>query len=322
MLPIFAFLLSKCVIYGCNSKKSCNFAAVKDKDMKKTDATLDQLKQSVEQNGVCVEKERHVFLVSGVDVVFPHVVLLLCLRGTARVMFDMQEIAVEKNVLGILMPGHVFRHIACSEDYAYARVVISAEMVSELKTHAFSHDSDKYNYTPHCHLTDVQAKRVMALLELLEAIASHDLYDLQLRRQMLLSQLAVGYEFINYYRREQDKEWAESRPVKLYTQFCDLVVEHYRENRNVYYYAGLMDYDPRYFSKVFRQFGNGLSPLEWIQQYVATQAKRIMDMHPKQTVKETAYQLGFPDTANFCRYFKRASGIYPQEYKKRIKKTF
>jgi hypothetical protein len=66
-------------------------------------------------------------------------------------------------------------------------------------------------------LTDVQAKRMMALNELLGAIASHDNYDLQLRRQMLLSQLAVGYEFINYYRREQDKEWAESRSAKLYT---------------------------------------------------------------------------------------------------------
>ena len=279
--------------------------------------------QSVEQNGVCVEKERHVFPVSGVDVVFPHVVLLLCLRGTARVIFDMQELSIEKNDFGILMPGHVFRHIACSEDYAYARVVISAEMVSELKTHAFSHDSDKFNYMPHCHLTDVQAKRVMALLELLEAIASHDLNDLQLRRQMLrrqmlLSQLAVGYEFINYYRREQDRLWAENQSVKLYTQFCDLVVEHYKENRNVNYYAGLMDYDPRYFSKVFRQYSNGLSPLGWIKQYVATQAKLIMDTHPNQTVKETAYQLGFPTTANFCRYFKHATGIYPQEYKKRM----
>ena len=50
---------------------------------------------------------------------------------------------------------------------------------------------------------------------------------------------------------------------------------------------------------------------------MATQAKRIMDAHPQQTVKETAYQLGFPTTANFCRYFKRATGINPQEYKER-----
>ena len=283
--------------------------------MMQTDATIDQLIQSVEQDGVCVEKEIHGYPVTGMDVVFPHVILLLCLRGSARVMFDMQEIAIEKNDFGILMPGHIFRRIACSEDYTYAVVFISAEMISELKIHAFSHDSEKFNYAPHCHLTDVQANRVMALLELLEAIASHDTNDLQLRRQMLLSQLAVGYEFINYYRREQDTQWAKSHSATLYTQFCDLVVEHYKENRNVYYYAGLLDYEPRYFSKVFRQYSNGLSPLEWIQQYVATQAKLIMDMDPKQTVKETAYQLGFPTTANFCRYFKRVTGIYPQEYK-------
>lgn len=119
--------------------------------------------------------------------------------------------------------------------------------------------------------TDRQVKRVTALNELLEAIAMHDYNELQLRRQMLLSQLAVAYEFINYYRREQDRQWAESRAATFYTQFCDLVV---------------------------------------------AQAKRIMDTNPGQPVKETAYELGFPDTANFCRYFKRATGIYPQAYKK------
>lgn len=282
-----------------------------------TDAKTAQIIRYVEQNGVCVEKEINGYSVTDVDIVFPHVVILLCLRGTARVMFDMQEFTIEKNDFGIIPPGHFLRRISCSDDFVYARVFISAEMVSELKTRAFSHDSDKFNYAPKCHLTDVQAKRVMALIELLEAIASHDTNDLQLRQQMLLSQLAVGLEFINYYRREQDRELAESRPAMLYRQFCDLVVEHYRENRNVNYYAGLMGYAPRYFSKVFRQFAGGLSPLEWIQQYVATQAKLIMDTHPEQTVKATALQLGFPTTANFCRYFKRATGIYPQAYKER-----
>ncbi len=281
------------------------------------DATTAQILQSVEQNGVCVEKEVQGHSVTGVDMVFPHVMIILCLRGSARVMFDMQEIAIDKNDLGILMPGHFLRRISCSDDYTFACVLISAKMFNEVKAHAFSHDHDKFNYAPKCHLTDVQAQRVMALNELLEAIASHDSKDLQLRQQMLLSHLAVSFEFINYYRREQDKKWAESRSATLYTQFCDLVVEHYRENRNVNFYAGLLDYDPRYFSKLFRQFSNGRSPLEWIQQYVATQAKLIMDTHPKQTVKETAFQLGFPTTANFCRYFKRATGIYPQEYKKR-----
>ena len=280
------------------------------------DQKLNQLIQFVEQNGVYVNREVCNYNVTGVDGVFPYVIINLCLRGSARVSFDMQEFAIEKNDFGILMPGHVLRRISCSEDYAYACVLISTEMLNELKANAFSHNSDRYNYAPKCHLTDVQAKRVMELIELLEAIALHDSKDLKLRRQMLVSHLAVSYEFINYYRREQDKQWSESRPATLYTQFCDLVVEHYKKNRNVNYYAGLLNYDARYFSKVFRQFSGGRSPLEWIQQYVAAQAKRIMDTDPKQTIKEVAFQLGFPSTANFCRYFKRATGIYPQEYKK------
>ena len=280
-----------------------------------TDKRTARILQSVEQNGVWVEKEVKGNLVTGVDTVFPHVMILLCLHGTAHVMFDMQEFAIEKNDLGIIPPGHFLRRIECSEDYTFACVFISAEMFEEVKENTFSHDHDKFNYAPICRLTDEQAQRVIALNEILGAIASHDTDDLQLRQRMLLSHLAVGLEFINYYRREQDREWAESRSAMMYTRFCNLVVEHYRENRNINYYARLMDYDPRYFSKVFRQFSGGLSPLEWIQQYVATQAKLIMDTHPKQTVKETAFQLGFPTTANFCRYFKRATGIYPREYK-------
>ena len=287
----------------------------KTRTMMQIDATAAKVLQSVEKKGVCVEKAVNGFSVTGVNMVFPHVMVILCLRGHARVMFDMQELKIEKNDLEILMPGHFLQRVSCSEDYTFTCVFISAEMFSELKAQAFSHDNEKYNYAPKCRLTDEQARRVIMLIELLDAIALHDYNDLQLRRQMLLSHLAVGLEFINYYRQEQDRQWSKSRHATLYTQFCDLVVAHYKENRNVNYYARLLDYDPRYFSKMFRQFSDGLSPLKWIQQYVATQAKLIMDMHPRQTVKETAYQLGFPTTANFCRYFKRATGIYPQDYK-------
>jgi AraC-like DNA-binding protein len=280
------------------------------------DAKTAKILLSLERNGVHVEKEITGRLIAGVDMVFPHIMVLLCLRGTARVMFDMQELTIEKNDLGVLMPNHFLRRISCSEDYAFACVFISVEMLNELKKHAFSHDSDKYNYDPVCRLTDVQAKRVIALIELLEAIASHTLYDLKLRQQMLLSHMAVGYEFINYYRQEQDKQWIKKNVAAVYPKFCDLVVKHHKENRNVNFYARLLDYDPRYFSKIIRQYSNGLTPLKWIQQYIAAQAMFIMDQNPKQSIKNTGLQLGFPTVGNFCRYFKSATGMYPLEYKK------
>ena len=46
------------------------------------DTTLAQLLQSVEQNGLCVEKEVHPSTTTGVDEVFPHVIIIMCMSGT------------------------------------------------------------------------------------------------------------------------------------------------------------------------------------------------------------------------------------------------
>ena len=269
----------------------------------------------VEQKDLVLEKEVCGFAVKGVDISFPHVIILLCLRGYASAMYDMREEHFAKNMLAVIMPGHIMRPMDCSDDFAYMRIAISSEILGEVRNHILGHDYDVFHKSPTCQLTDVQAQRVKALAEVLSAIAQHDMNELMLRRQMLQIQLAIGYEFIHYYRREEDKRLDKTKNVDVYNRFTDLVVAHYKENRNVNYYAALLDYDQQYFTKLFRKLSGGVSPLEWIQQYVATQAKLLMDANPKQTIKETAYQLGFHSTAEFCRYFLRATGIYPQAYK-------
>ena len=283
--------------------------------MKNTDNEFTGLIRFVEQKDLVLEKEVCGFAMKGVDMSFPHVIILLCLRGSATGLYDMREMHIVKNTLTIIMPGHLIRPVDCSDDFAYMRIAISSEILGEVKNHILGHEYDVFHKSPNCQLTDVQAERVKALAEVLSAIAQHDMNELMLRRQMLQIQLAIGYEFIHYYRREEDKRWDKTKYVDVYNRFTDLVVAHYKENRNVNYYAALLDYDQQYFTKLFCKASGGVSPLEWIQQYVVTQAKLIMDANPKQTVKETAYQLGFPTTANFCRYFKRATGIYPQTYK-------
>ena len=283
--------------------------------MKNTENEFSGLIRFVEQKDLVLEKEVCGFAKKGVDVSFPYVIIILCLRGSATALYDMREMRVEKDTLAVIMPKHIIRPLDNSEDFAYMRISVSSEILGEVKNHILGHEYDVFHKSPTCQLTDVQAERVKALAEVLSAIAQHDMNELPLRRQMLQIQLAIAYEFVHYYRREEDKRWDKTKYVDVYNRFTDLVVEHYKENRNVNYYASLLDYDQQYFTKLFCKASGGVSPLEWIQQYVVTQAKLLMDANPKQTVKETAYQLGFPTTANFCRYFKRATGIYPQAYK-------
>lgn len=103
--------------------------------------------------------------------------------------------------------------------------------------------------------------------------------------------------------------------IQLFNRFCDLVVKHYRESREVQFYADLLNLTPKYLSKVIRIATNGLSPLEWIEQYVTTQAKRLIETRATQTLQETAYLLGFSEPTSFYRYFKRVTGMTAKQYR-------
>jgi AraC-like DNA-binding protein len=275
------------------------------------------LLQSIEQSDILVVREMPRFFGYNEDFVFPHIVLTLILSGSARAMYDMRVITHHKNDLTIILPGHIMHPLDCSEDFSYALLFISPKMLNDLRFHIFSHDHEKFNYNPACSLTDEQAQHLLSILNQLDIIANHTDKELPHRYQTLLAQLAVGYEFLNFYRLDQDRQWAENRHTELFSRFCDLVVKHYRESREVKYYADLLSLTPKHLSKVIRSATGGLSPGEWIEQYVTSQAKRLIETRATQTLQETAYILGFSEPTSFYRYFKRVTGMTAKQYREK-----
>ena len=271
--------------------------------------------QSIEQNDVLIVREMPGFFGYNEDFVFPHTILTLILSGSARAMYDMRVITHHKNDLTIILPGHIMHPLDCTDDFSYALLLISPKMLDDLRFYTFSYDSEKFNYTPICSLTDEQAAHLLAIMDLLVIIANHSDKELPHRYQTLLAQLAVGYEFLNYYRRDQDRQWTEKRQTDIFNRFCDLVVRHYRESREVKYYADLLNLTPKHLSKVIRTVTNGLSPVKWIEQYVTAQAKRLIETQATQTLQETAYMLGFSEPTSFYRYFKRVAGMTAKQYR-------
>lgn len=281
--------------------------------------SLAQLVQHVEDCGVVVRHEVHGLGNVGTDYVFPYLIVTLCLRGSARARYDMTEMTQGKNDLGVIMPAHVMSPIDCTPDYMYASLAVSAQLFSDLRTYIFSHDYDKFNTMPICHLTDEQVARLLPIMNILDVIAQHRFGDLEHRRQMLVSQLAIGYEFVNYYRREQDEQWQNNATVRLFSQFSDLVVEHFREEKEVLFYAKQMAIQPKALRHILREATHGVMPKEWIEQYVVTQAKRYIEAHPDQPLKQAAYQLGFSEPSSFYRYFKHATGMTANAYREQFR---
>ena len=276
--------------------------------------TKEQLITDIEQSGILIVRRMERFFNLDQDFVFPHIILTLCLSGSARAMYDMRVITHRKNTLAIIMPGHIMHPMDCTDDFSYALFFISPKMFDDLRFHTFSHDYEKFNYAPVCSLTDEQAAHLLTIVDQLITIANHTDKELPHRYQALLAQLAIGYEFLNYYRHEQDRQWTENRHIDIFNRFCDLVVKHYRESREAKFYANLLNLTPKHLSKVIRAAAN-ISPTEWIEQYVTAQAKRLIETHTTPTLQETAYLLGFSEPTSFYRYFKRVTGMTAKQYR-------
>ena len=278
--------------------------------------SFDDVFQRADRDGIAVDHEVQGWSQLGQDVVVPHVILTMTINGTARALYDMVEVSTKRpNELFVIMPGHVLRPLEYSDDYTFARVVISPTIFEDLRFSLFSHDYDKFHHAPLYTLTNDQRNILHSLVQQFDKVLTFSPETLPHRKNMLVSLLAVGYEYLNLFRREQDKRWKVSRHNNLFNQFCDLVIMHYRESREVQFYAEKLHLTPKYFSKIIREVTDGLSPADWIEQYIVTQAQQLLKTHPNMTIQEIAYMLGFNEPATFCRYYKRVTGQTAKHYR-------
>ena len=272
--------------------------------------------ERVEKFGVWLDRDEHGVRTQlvGKEISLPYFFLFLVKNGTMRVKYDLKEVVLGPEYMACVMPEHKLTVLEASDDLVFSRLTLSRDFYAEMRMFAFSYDAQKFHYQPLCVIENWQLKRISAFEELFSAILNRNGYDLPMQRKMLLSLTAVAYEFVNYYRREQDKMWGDNKYAALYNRFCALVAEHYKESREVKYYAALLSVSPKYFSQIFRSVA-GISPTQWIEQFVVYRAKQLMDSHPNFTIQQVAYELGFCEPSSFYHYFRRVTGITAKEYR-------
>ena len=81
----------------------------------------------------------------------------------------------------------------------------------------------------------------------------------------------------------------EGRGAELYNSFLDHLSEHYTQNRDVHFYADLLNVSSRYLAQVTRRIG-GKAPKAIIDEYLVEQAERQL-LSTDKTVQQTAYEL-------------------------------
>jgi AraC-like DNA-binding protein len=96
-------------------------------------------------------------------------------------------------------------------------------------------------------------------------------------------------------------------------RLCQLVEIHYKEQRAAAFYAGIIGLTAKRINEILREkSGTTISGL--INQLLLLEAKREL-FHRRFSVKEIAYNLGFSDQSYFARFFRKHTGMTPEQFK-------
>ena len=133
--------------------------------------------------------------------------------------------------------------------------------------------------------------------------------------QLVLCQLKaffIGFhEYLQRNPQYRPDEVKSYRVRELFNRFMMLLERDFKISRDVNYYAAQMNISSKYLTNIVSQV-TGHTPKTIIDQYVILQLK----MHLKRTtqsIKEMAWEFHFADVSFFCRYFKKHTGLTPQQ---------
>jgi len=128
---------------------------------------------------------------------------------------------------------------------------------------------------------------------------------------MLLKRLII--KTTRLAKQQLMPEEFNTHQVDIIRNFNVLVDQHYMEKRQVSDYADMLNKSPKTLANLFASY-NHKSPLRVIQERIVLEGKRKL-LYSTKSVKEIAYDLGYTDTGQFYKLFKRLTGQTPNAFK-------
>lgn len=108
----------------------------------------------------------------------------------------------------------------------------------------------------------------------------------------------------------------KSRKEIVFQNFYKLLMENFKKERNVEFYASQLFITPKHLSSTVKNV-SGHSPSKWISSLVIQETKLQLQT-TNRSMQEIANDLNFPNQSFFSKYFRHYTGQTPKEYRNSI----
>ena len=226
--------------------------------------------------------------------------LLLFMSGEADVHLDLEQYHFERGTVILTMPDVILEFERIGRDVEVCGIAMkeAVQVAERIVTKVSAKDSELL-------------LRMMYLLWDMAALSPY-------RREAVLQMVRAMVANVQYIKQASDStvnKTAISRHQELFQQFKTLVSHHCERERNIPYYADLLRITPHHLSAVISR-ASGRSAMYWINRAVVLRAKVLLRTSGLLTY-EIAERLHFANPPAFNNFFKRETGLTPNEYRER-----
>lgn len=240
----------------------------------------------------------------------------ICTRGTAKVEVNLQVYEARPDAMLLATPFHVLRIYDASPDFLCRFLVFSKAFLTE--TSINSHFLETFGYfkntsIPVIYPTNADARMILDIYLLMKQKIDRQEhpYRMEISRSILTTLL---YEVQAVYLKQHVIiKGKQTRKQELNVLFQDLVFQHYKEHRNVQYYADALFVSPKHLTETIKEV-TGRTAGEWIDDAVILEAKVLLRNNDI-SIANVADAIHFPDQSTFGKYFKKHAGMSPSDYR-------
>jgi len=220
----------------------------------------------------------------------------------------------------LIGPGHIFcctylQHITFEE--------IEDEMIVLFFNREFycvhTHDKETScngllffgsNEVPYLKLNENETEKLSTLINVLyEEFTIKDANQEEMLR-ILLKRFII--RCTRMAKEQLLKTQKDDQEIDLIRQFNILVEEHFWTKKSVGEYADLLFKSPKTIANVFRMYSEA-TPLQLIHERIILEAKRML-LFTDHPIKHISNALGYEDTAQFSKFFKKYVGENPSQF--------
>ena len=245
-------------------------------------------------------------------------IILLCVEGDMKLKVNFQEYNLTNSMVATLLENSYMQVLDISSNFKGAIIAIARDFMDyteDVKTYATLMQRTK-NF-PFAEISQERLKEAIQLYVMMKhKLMEPDFkYKSQVARAYLNLFKYNGLQSFIQSNQDNGASKAHSRRDEIFNRFIDEVQNHYKQERQVIFYAHLLCITPKYLSSVIHEV-SGKYATEWIDEYVIFEAKALLKNY-NITIKEICQKMNFSTQSMFAKYFKKHTGQTPRDFRKK-----